>query len=211
MKIVKQKAKLEDFLWRNEQDLLKSIEKIARVCYKSEEKITKDSAKTMITFLKENGHLSIFEHFNLTARFITNRGVTHELVRHRIAEYSQESTRYCNYSLEKFGNQISVILPVWFEKINIGIVQHYNVWVAAMKASESYYFQLLDLGQKPQQARGVLPIDLKTEIITTMNLRQWWHVFNLRLDLKSHPQMIALMNQWYSILHGELPFLFPTI
>ena len=173
------------------------------------------TAKSLLKKIYKKGHSSVFEHYSITGRFITSRGVTHELVRHRIAAYSQESTRFCNYSKGKFGNEITFILPIdlydAYEKKEYSDIISYLMWHDAMKQSEDKYKCMIARGNKPQVARGVLPIDLKTEIVTTMNIREWWHVFNLRRNPAAHPQMVDLMNQFWMLLNQKMPFFFGEI
>lgn len=170
---------------------LQHIERIGRVCYKSEGLITEDgeSAKKFIQKLINNGHEAMLEHSSLSVLFTVDRGVTHELVRHRIMSFAQESTRYCNYSGDKFGNEITVIKPCWLED---EMAADYHSWEGAMRLAESKYFDLLSKGWKPQQARSVLPTGTKADITLTGNYREWRHFFNLRACDASgpaHPQM----------------------
>ena len=171
--------------------LLKKIELAGRVCYKSEDRITDDSAKKFIAGIIASGHESVLEHEKISVRIVCDRGVTHEIVRHRIASYSQESTRYCNYAKDKFGNELTFIRPLFFAENSPA----YKIWQEAMKAAEKAYFALIKNGNSPQEARSVLPNSLKTEIIVTMNLREWRHFFRLRTDKRAHPQMrqVAIM------------------
>ena len=163
---------------------LQHIEKIGRVCYKSEDRITDDgeSAKKFVKMLISNGHEAMIEHSSLSVKFVVDRGVSHELVRHRIASFAQESTRYCNYSKDKFGNEITVILPCFFDT-GMGILSNslvYQEWKSACECAEERYFNLLKMGATPQQARTVLPNSLKTEITVTANYREWRNFFKLR-------------------------------
>ena len=156
------------------EDMLRRIEKIGRVCYKSEERIGEGTAEKFIAGIIKRGHESVIEHGSITVKVTCDRGVTHEIVRHRIASYSQESTRYCNYSKDKFGNQITCIdLATGFsyDLDDENDRKKYEVWQKAMEAAEQYYFQMLELGAKPEEARSILPNSLKTEIVMTMNLR----------------------------------------
>lgn len=147
--------------------------------------MTKSSYKGFIPMIMRRGHLSMFEHEKVTMRFICDRGVTHEIVRHRIAAYSMESTRYCNYGTEKFGNGITVIRPYFFPEGS----DVYKAWEEAMSKDNDQYLRLLDLGASAQEARSVLPNSLKTEIVVTYNLREWRHFFKLRAAKEAHPQM----------------------
>ena len=188
-------------------DILSRIEKNGRVCYKSEERITKDSAKKFISNILKSGHESVIEHEKITVRIVCDRGVTHEIVRHRIASYSQESTRYCNYSNEKFGKELTFIKPVFWNDNS----EEYKTWVETMQIIEDTYNKLIAMGAEPQQARSILPNSLKTEIIVTMNLREWRHFFQLRTSYRAHPQMreiaCALLEEFKNII----PIIFDDI
>lgn len=182
------------------EKILKRIEKIGRICYKSEDKITESSAKEFIKKLLKRGHESVIEHEKISVKIICDRGVSHELVRHRIASYSQESTRYCNYFKDKFGNELTLIKPYFWNDD----IPKYNIWLETMQTIEQNYNKLIEMGAKPEEARSILPNSLKTEIIVTMNLRQWRHFFKLRAAPNAHPQMrevsIPLLNKMKTIL-----------
>lgn len=156
------------------EKLLSKIERAGRVCYKSEDKITPESSKKFIQNILSSGHESVIEHEKISVRIICDRGVTHEIVRHRIASYSQESTRYCNYTKDKFGKELTFIKPCFWDESS----EMYKLWLSEMQMIESTYNKLIALGAKPQEARAVLPNSLKTEIIVTMNLREWRHFSN---------------------------------
>lgn len=164
------------------EKILKNLERYGRTCYKSEDKITLDSAAEFIRNIIKGGHESVIEHEKVTVRVICDRGVTHEIVRHRLASYSQESTRYCDYSKE---GSIVVIAPFFFE----GDKKKWMVWKTVMLICEWGYNLLRKLGASPQEARSVLPNSLKTELVMTYNLREWRHFFRLRCSKKAHPQM----------------------
>lgn len=190
------------------RSMLRLIEAAARTCYKSEGAITCDSAGPFVSKIANTfKHVSVIEHCSVTVRLICDRGVTHEIVRHRIAAYSQESTRYCNYAKEKFGGEIAVIRPFFFEANSI----KYLIWRAAMEAAEESYIGLLNAGASAQEARSVLPNSLKTEIVMTANLREWQHVFKLRCSSKAHPQMQQLMKPLLAEFQKHLPELFADI
>lgn len=182
-------------------DALMAIERASRTCYKSEENISPNSAAKMVGNLIKRGHTAMLEHYSVTVKFICDRGVTHEIVRHRVASYAQESTRYCNYSGDKFGKQITVIDPSkafsWDFNKQADCAK-YQAWHDSIEASEKAYMEMLENGASPQEARSVLPNSLKTEIVVTMNLREWIHFFNLRAVGTTgapHPQMkqVAIM------------------
>lgn len=198
MKIVEPSVSLE---WITPTPL-QAIERAGRVCYKSEDKITDTSAETFCKMIYQRGHESVVEHAVASIRIVCDRGVSHEIVRHRIASYSQESTRYCNYTKEKFGNEISVIKPP-------GMLPVAEVaWEDAMLAAEKAYVRMTSNGATPQIARSVLPTCLKTELVMTANFREWRHFLKLRTDKAAHPQMreVALMIQ--AILAEKCPFVF---
>lgn len=195
-------------------DILRKIEKIGRVCYKSEDRIQNDSAEKFISGLIKRGHESVIEHESVSVKVICDRGVTHEIVRHRVASYSQESTRYCNYSKDKFQNQISVIdisTGFSYDMENPADIQKYEIWQEAMENAEKSYFRMLDAGASPQEARSVLPNSLKTELVMTMNLREWRHFFKLRLANEAHPQMKELSRLILEVFKQKLPVFFQDI
>jgi len=198
-------------------DVLKVIEEAGRTCYKTERRITDESSAPFVRGIIKNGHESVIEHVNVSVRIICDRGCSHQIVRHRIAAYSQESTRYCNYSSEVFGNQITVILPIWFygeeEEIAAGSMPSpsYFEWKAAMEAAEHHYFKLLSLGQKPQQARGVLPTSLKTELVVTYNMRQWRHFFMERCQPAADIPLRTLALDMLSHFKVDFPVLFDDL
>jgi thymidylate synthase (FAD) len=188
--------------------MLGLIERAARTCYKSEGKITTDGAGEFVRKIAQvKKHVSVIEHASVTIRFICDRGVTHEIVRHRIAAYSQESTRYCNYAKEQFGREITVVRPPFWENGD----GRFEFWKEACKAAEVSYFGMLDLGATPQEARSVLPNSLKTEIVMTTNLREWRHVLQLRCSQAAHPQMQQLMKPVLAEFKKHLPELFDDI
>jgi len=180
-----------DWEWKPDPEVaLKRIERAARNCYKSMMSVTPEESDEFLSGIMGRGHLSVIEHSDASVRFITNRGVTHELVRHRIAAYSQESTRYCNYGKEKFGSELTFIYPVWWSLIENA---PQNIFKRSLEDDERNYLRLLELGWSPQQAREILPNSLKTEIVMSANFREWRHVFNLRCSKGAHPQIRELM------------------
>lgn len=197
----------------NGEQILQLIEIAGRTCYKSEDKITPESSRTFVKKLIDSGHHAMIEHGSITVKMITDRGVTHEIVRHRIASYAQESTRYCNYSKDKFGNELTMILPVWFEgELDTAAKRlQYAHWGDACHLSEKYYFCLLNAGQSPQEARSVLPNSLKTEIVMTANPREWRHFFTLRASKAAHPQMRALALAMLQGFKKAIPVLFDDV
>ncbi len=194
--------------------ILKNIEKAARTCYKSENMITEDgeSAKRLVSVLVKRGHTAMLEFGgNIHVKIICNRGLTHELVRHRLCSYAQESTRYCDYSKDKHGNEITVILPLSFGNRVTYEKHKYEIWESAMNVAEDYYFRLRKLGVAPQIARGVLPIDIKTEINVSANPTQWRHIFKLRTSPAAHPQIRAIMLGILKDFKEKIPIVFDDI
>ena len=187
--------------------ILQKLERCGRVCYKSEDKITEGSAEKFIGMILKSGHESVLEHEKLTVTFICDRGVTHEIVRHRIASYSQESTRYCNYSKDKFGNELTFIRPCFWADDS----EEYAVWKQAMEEIEKTYVKLISLGAKPEEARSILPNSLKTEIVCTMNLREWRHFFRLRTAERAHPQIREISVALLDELKKRIPVIFDDI
>lgn len=194
----------------NESDLIrvtKEIELAARTCYKSEEKIGEGTDIELVTRLLSSGHEAMLEFGpSITVKFVCDRGVSHELVRHRLCSFAQESTRFCNYSKDKFDNQITFIIPPWVSlsesewtkdqvkySKTISFTEEDLSWLEMMITSENYYNHLILKGWQPQQARSVLPNSLKTEIVVKANIREWRHIFKLRTSKKAHPQMRELM------------------
>lgn len=185
------------------------VEAAGRTCYLSE-RVEGDTTEAFIKRLMKRKHWSVLEHASISLRFICDRGVTHELVRHRLASYSQESTRYCNYSKGKFGNEITVIEPCFWEENS----PEYQMWKKACEFSETMYMDLLNEGATPQQARSVLPNSLKTEIVVTMNVREWRHFLEMRwvgVAGTPHPQMVELAKLAYDILVDHYPLFFEDL
>lgn len=208
----------------NADEILSSIERAGRTCYKSEDKITKNSAEKFIQMLISKGHESVLEHEKISVLFVCDRGVSHELVRHRLASFSQESTRYCNYSKDKFEGQITFIIPCWisesYEQLLNWITKYTDsgvpsagtrLWLGQMQDSEQRYRYLIDNGWTPQQARSVLPNSLKTEIVVTANLREWRLILKQRTSSAAHPQMRELMCPLLDELKQKLPTIFKDI
>ena len=185
------------------------VEAAGRTCYLSE-KVEGDTTEDFIRRLMKRKHWSVLEHATISVRIICDRGVSHELVRHRLASYSQESTRYCNYSKGKFGNEITVIGPCFWEENS----PEYQMWKKACEFSEIMYMDLLNGGATPQQARSVLPNSLKTEIVVTMNIRNWRHFFEMRyfgVAGTPHPQMVEVAKMAFDLLYSHYPVLFEDL
>ncbi len=203
---------------------LQRIERAARTCYKSEDKITEDgkSARKMVKMLRDKGHEAMLEHSDLSVKFITDRGVSHELVRHRLASFAQESTRWCDYNGDKFDGQLTFVLPyefdipdvnAWFndEKMQGKLPKGFILWFHAMKRAEEMYRKMRNEGCTPQLARSVLPNSLKTEIVVTANYREWRNILKLRTAPNAHSDMKNLTNELLKKLQKRIPVVFDDI
>lgn len=220
MNIINASYKIEKLPSREDMKLLEAA---GRVCYKSEEKITDTSFVDFLERIVRKGHESVLEHSMLTVRFICDRGVSHELVRHRLASFSQESTRYCNYD----GNGVTYIFPKFLQEgqdlydsppkntyteHELCMLNAYNIWCEAMENAEDYYTTLVKKhGMSAQEARAVLPNSTKTEVVMTANLREWRHILKLRTSKAAHPQMRELMCPLLEELKANIPVIFDDI
>lgn len=180
--------------------ILKHIEEVGRVCYRSEDKITDNTAEPFIRRIVKNGHTSILEQYDITVKIICDRGVSHELVRHRTASFAQESTRYVCATGAKYSEGMEVIEPLFWEKDSL----QYKAWHEIMLITESAYKLLIESGASPQQARSVLPNSLKTEIVIKNDLHNWRHFFELRCASSAHPQMreiaLPMLKSFYELV-----------
>ena len=194
------------------------IELAGRTCYKSEDKITNESAEKFVDMVTRRGHHSVIEHAVVTVKIICDRGVTHEIVRHRLCSYSQESTRYCNYK-----GGVTFVIPPWcyiapgdhpqehIHEVHYDLREEDWRWYVAMGEAEKRYIELLKQGWSPQQARSVLPNSTKTEIVITANVREWRHIFRLRCSKASHPQMNEVMIPLHQEMKEIIPIMFDDI
>lgn len=217
MKIIKPYFYLEDDL--EPAKMLRKIERAFRKCYKSEGKMGDSYDPGFIRKKIDMKHESPVEHCSISISLICDRGITHEVVRHRIGSYSQESTRYCNYSdEEKFGADMMFVYPgFWDPESPIFRSDFRNsqectlIWLDHMRDSERRYKMLIDFGALPQEARSVLPNSLKTDITITYNLREWRHFFSLRTDRPAHPQMRECAIPILYHFKSQLPVIFDDI
>jgi len=199
------------------------IEDCGRVAYASEDSIAEGSSSEFVKMIRGKNHGAVLEHSIMTVKFITDRGVSHELVRHRLASFTQESTRYCNYSKDKFAGQVTFIRPTWVSESVLGCWKDDedtfdskfttntpdSLWLSSMRAAEKTYLDLIQSGWKAQQARAVLPNSLKTKIAVTANFREWLHIFQLRaVEKAAHPQMRDLMIPLYNWCRELSPEIF---
>ncbi len=205
MKIIEASVELVDDF--DAAAVMKKIERAGRVCYKSEGNIKDDSAEKFIRGIIKRGHESVIEHATVSFKIICDRGVTHEIVRHRLASYSQESSRYCDYSAGKFDGELTFIKPCFWTEDD----ENFQLWKSTMAQLEKNYLALRANGAKPEEARSILPNSLKTEIFVTMNLREWRHFLKLRTAKAAHPQMREVSLKIYKILIEKLPAVFDDI
>ena len=224
MRIVEQSAEIA--LRLSAAEVMAHLTKCGNVCYRAES----EDHEAFVRKLIRNGHESVLEHFSITMHVVTDRGISHEFVRHRIASYSQESTRFCNYTKDKFGGHIAFILPDKMDnKTLIGeagtaeqiALRHSEVltkdeftWLYMMGELERAYNSLIEQGWTPQNARDVLPTDVKTELYITMNIREWRHFLWLRfVGTKGtpHPKMRKLASKIFWLLYEYLPICFEDI
>lgn len=202
MKIIEPKVELINS--PSYSGLLSLIELAGRTCYKSESKITEDSAEKFVRNILKRGHEAVIEHGSVTVRFTCDRGVSHEIVRHRLASYCQESTRYRNYSKDGFGGEITVIEPSWCSEGDPA----YEVWKKACQRAELAYFDLMSIGCSPQESRSVLPNSLKTEVVMTANMREWRHFLRLRTASAAHPDMREVAKMLLTEMKNRYPVFF---
>jgi len=200
MKIVQPSAEILTNL--DGLDMLQRIERAGRTCYKSEDKINDGSAEKFVAMILKRGHETVIEHESVSVRFICDRGVSHEIVRHRLASYSQESTRYCDYG----GDDIAFIDP----RPHIDGVT-FEMWQEAVAVAEHHYHEMIEEGAKPQMARSVLPNSLKTELVMTANLREWRHFFRLRTANAAHPQLTQITRPLLAVFRRAIPVIFDDV
>jgi len=231
MKIIKAGYEIMTPISENGIEELKFIERVARTCYKSEDKITEDgsSAVKMVSNLVKSGHEAMLEHGGMTVKFTVDRGISHEIVRHRIASFAQESTRYCNYSKGKFGEELTFIQPPFLTdeeienwKLGKKYIKHGELfgeirepsfyWLHTASLVERAYLELLKKGYLiPQLARDILPTSLKTEVVMTANWREWRHFLRLRAAKDAHPQMQEVAVPLLYKMNDMIPVLFHDI
>lgn len=203
----------------NSEQILKLLESVGRTCYKSEDKITDESCYKFVKNIIDRGHEAVIEHFNVTVRLINDRGVLQEEARHRVASFAAESTRYCNYTNDKFGNNVTYIDIIGgiqydskMQTLDAETIKAiYSEWIYACEDAEVHYNRMIELGASPQIARSVLNNSTKTEVCITANLREWRHIFKLRTDKAAHPQMRELMIPLLREFQSKIPLIFDDI
>lgn len=205
MRIIEPSWQFEEEI--NPKAIMEKIERAGRTCYKSEGRIGDGTAERFIAGIINRGHESVLEHASITVRMICDRGVSHELVRHRIASYSQESTRYCNYTNDKHGGELTFIKPCFWHQDD----PCFEEWLRLMDRVELLYLFMVNNGATPEQTRSILPNSLKTELVMTMNIREWRHFFKLRTAPAAHPQMREIAGMMLAGFQMVLPVLFGDI
>lgn len=189
-------------------EILKKIEAAGRTCYKSEGNIGDGTDVKFVQNIIKRGHESVLEHEKVSVRIICDRGVSHEIVRHRIASFSQESTRYCDYAQDKHGGSLTFIDPCFWDHES----EEYKIWLEVCENVEQYYLKMTGkMGIKPEEARSILPNSTKTEIVVTMNLREWRHFFKLRTSNAAHPQMREIARPMLDEFKKRIPVIFDDI
>lgn len=256
MKLIK--SRVEILTPIDGDEIIKTIANIARTCYKSEANSTKEKDEALVKRLIKSKHEAMIEFADITVKFICDRGVSHELVRHRLCSFAQESTRYCNYSKDKFDNELTFIIPCWLSSsliegnykwedqnplLTVGMSieeagyddssdlwikksdnngyneykRHYDNWAEtetfmhSLQVAENDYLALINQGWKPQQARMVLPMSIKTEINMKCNLREWRQFFRLRCASDAHPDIRCLALDLLKQLHEQIPIVFDDL
>lgn len=204
MKIIEPTMQVEKVDYKQ---IMKNLERACRTCYRSEGKITEESYKTLLKNCINRGHESILEHEKVTIRMVCDIGVYKDLTRHRIASFSIESTRYCNYGKDKFDNEIKFIKPVNMEEGT----ELYNRWYSTCKTIEENYIEMSKLEATPDQLRMLLPHSTAAEVTMTANIREWKHIFSLRCTKHTHPAVEQLMIPLLLKFKKEMPEIFDNI
>lgn len=206
MRLIKSKVEILDNL--NGEEIVDKIAKVARTCYKSEDNSTSERDRELVKRLIKSGHEAMIEFADITVKFTCSRAISHELVRHRLCSFAQESQRYCDYSKDKFDHEITFIIPSWLtNKDGIKSV----IFTKSLFAAEHDYFALLTEGCTAQEAREVLPNATKTEINMKANLREWRHFLKLRCSTAAHPDMRVLALDLLKQFHDNIPIIFDDI
>ena len=204
MIIIKPEIQVEEF---SGIKIMKNIERACRTCYRSEDKITEDSYKKLITNCINRGHESVMEHEKITVRMVCDIGVYKDLTRHRFGSFSIESTRYCSYNKDKFGNQIKVIEPVNIPENT----DMYKLWEETMQSIENNYMKMAQCGATPDQLRMILPHSTAAEVTMTCNIREWRHILSLRCSKMAHPSIRQILIPLLLYFTQEMPYLFNDI
>ena len=203
MILVQPKIEVENY---NPIQIMKNIERACRTCYRSENFITEESYKKLLKNCINRGHESVLEHEKITVRMTCDIGVYKDLTRHRFGSFSIESTRYCNYSKDKFDNNIKFIEPIYFDDGDKG-----QLWVDAMMAIENQYMKMAEAGCTPDEMRMILPHSTAAEVTMTANIREWRHILDLRTKKMTHPAIRQLLIPLLLKFKEDMPELFGPI
>ena len=203
MRIVEPWIKVEKI---DGKQIMKRIERACRTCYRSEGKVTEDSYKTLLKNCITRGHESVLEHEKVTVRIYDDLGSYKDLTRHRFASFSVESTRYCSYDKDKFGNEIAFMNPVYIEDEEM-----YKVWKETMQQIEKNYIKMKELGATTDMCRELLPHSIAAEYTMTANIREWKHIFSLRANSHVHPSIRQVMIPLLKYFKEQMPEIFDEV
>lgn len=203
MRLVEPWIKVEKF---DGVKIMKRIERACRTCYRSEDKISEDSYKNLLTNCLNRGHESVLEHEKITVRIYSDIGSYKDLTRHRFASFSVESTRYCSYNKDKYGNEIAIIDPVYIEDKEV-----YATWKNAMEEMEKLYMKMKELGATTDMCREILPHSTAAEYTMTANIREWKHILELRTTNHVHPAIRQILIPLLLLFKEQMPEIFGNI
>lgn len=203
MRLVEPWIKVENF---DGVKIMKRIERACRTCYRSEDKISEESYKNLLTNCLNRGHESVLEHEKITVRIYSDIGTYKDLTRHRFASFSVESTRYCSYNKDKYGNEIAVVNPVYMEDKEV-----FETWKKAIEDMEKAYMKMKELGASTDMCREILPHSTAAEYTMTANIREWKHIFELRANNHVHPAIRQVMIPLLKYFKEQMPDIFADI
>ena len=203
MRLVEPWIKVEDF---DGVKIMKRIERACRTCYRSEDKISEESYKNLLTNCLNRGHESVLEHEKITVRIYSDIGTYKDLTRHRFASFSVESTRYCSYNKDKYGNEIAVVNPVYMEDKEV-----FETWKKAIEDMEKAYMKMKELGASTDMCREILPHSTAAEYTMTANIREWKHILELRTTNHVHPAIRQVLIPLLLLFKEQMPEIFGDI
>lgn len=204
MQLIEPEVFVEDY---DGKEIMRKIERACRICYRSEDKITDTSYKNLLKNCINRGHESVLEHEKISVKLVGDIGTYKDLTRHRIASFSVESTRYCNYGKDKFGNELKFMRPVHIEEGT----KEYRIWEECMKNVEKAYIEMSSLGALPDQLRMLLPHSTAAEYALTANIREWRHILSLRCSSHTHPAIRQLLIPLLLKFKEDMPELFAEV
>ena len=203
MRLVEPWIKVENF---DGVKIMKRIERACRTCYRSEDKISEESYKNLLTNWLNRGHESVLEHEKITVRIYSDIGTYKDLTRHRFASFSVESTRYCSYNKDKYGNEIAVVNPVYMEDKEV-----FETWKKAIEDMEKAYMKMKELGASTDMCREILPHSTAAEYTMTANIREWKHILELRTTNHVHPAIRQVLIPLLLLFKEQMPEIFGDI